>query len=86
MWSVEEKRLRSILQKASVNLPEDKNKRYFMSATHYEFNEIYKDEGNKDYIVSVFRHIKNSKQNREQDIENFRQSVEDNTLKHNVIY
>jgi hypothetical protein len=85
MWSAEEERLRSILQKAAVNLPEDKKKKYFMSATHYEFNEIYKDEGNKDYIVSVFRHIKNSKQNREQDIENFRQSVEDNTLKHNVI-
>ena len=85
MWSAEEERLRSILQKAAVNLPEDKKKKYFMSATHHEFNEIYKDEGNKDYIVSVFRHIKNSKQNREQDIENFRQSVEDNTLKHNVI-
>lgn len=85
MWSAEEERLRFILQKAAVNLPEDKKKKYFMSATHYEFNEIYKDEGNKDYIVSVFRHIKNSKQNREQDIENFRQSVEDNTLKHNVI-
>ena len=85
MWSAEEERLRSILQKAAVNLPEDKKKKYCMSATHYEFNEIYKDEGNKDYIVSVFRHIKNSKQNREQDIENFRQSVEDNTLKHNVI-
>ena len=85
MWSAEEERLRSILQKAAVNLPEDKKKKYFMSATHYEFNEIYKDEGNKDYIVSVFRHIKNSKQNREQDIENFRQSVEDNTLEHNVI-
>lgn len=85
MWSAEEERLRSILQKAAVNLPEDKKKKYFMSATHHEFNEIYKDEGNKDYIVSVFRHIKNSKQNREQDIKNFRQSVEDNTLKHNVI-
>lgn len=85
IWSAEEERLRSILQKAAVNLPEDKKKKYFMSATHHEFNEIYKDEGNKDYIVSVFRHIKNSKQNREQDIKNFRQSVEDNTLKHNVI-
>jgi len=59
-----------------------------MSATHHEFEEICKNESNKNFIIPIFRRFKNQKQPRNQNIENFRQSVENNIpkeCKHNII-
>lgn len=87
-WYKVEEKIRQILQKASENFPEDKKKKYFMSATHHEFEEIYKNENNKNFIIPIFRRFKNQKQPRNQNIENFRQSVENKIpkeCKHNII-
>ena len=87
-WYKVEEKIRQILQKASENLPEEKKKKYFMSATHHEFEEICKNESNKNFIIPIFRRFKNQKQPRNQNIENFRQSVENNIpkeCKHNII-
>ena len=87
-WYKVEEKIRQILQKASENLPEEKKKKYFMSATHHEFEEICKNESNKNFIIPIFRQFKNQKQPRNQNIENFRQSVENNIPKecrHNII-
>ena len=87
-WYKIEEKIRQILQKASENLPEEKKKKYFMSATHHEFEEICKNESNKNFIIPIFRQFKNQKQPRNQNIENFRQSVENNIpkeCKHNII-
>ena len=87
-WYKVEEKIRQILQKASENFPEDKKKKYFMSATHHEFEEICKNESNKNFIIPIFRRFKNQKQPRNQNIENFRQSVENNIpkgCKHNII-
>lgn len=87
-WYKVEEKIRQILQKASENLPEEKKKKYFMSATHHEFEEICKNESNKNFIIPIFRQFKNQKQPRNQNIENFRQSVENNIpkgCKHNII-
>ena len=87
-WYKVEEKIRQILQKTSENFPEDKKKKYFMSATHHEFEEICKNESNKNFIIPIFRRFKNQKQPRNQNIENFRQSVENNIpkeCKHNII-
>ena len=87
-WYKVEEKIRQILQKASENLSEEKKKKYFMSATHHEFEEICKNESNKNFIIPIFRRFKNQKQPRNQNIENFRQSVENNIpkeCKHNII-
>lgn len=87
-WYKVEEKIRQILQKASENFPEDKKKKYFMSATHHEFEEICKNKSNKNFIIPIFRRFKNQKQPRNQNIENFRQSVENNIpkeCKHNII-
>ena len=87
-WYKVEEKIRQILQKASGNFPEDKKKKYFMSATHHEFEEVCKNESNKNFIIPIFRRFKNQKQPRNQNIENFRQSVENNIpkeCKHNII-
>ena len=67
-WYKVEEKIRQILQKASENLPEEKKKKYFMSATHHEFEEICKNESNKNFIIPIFRRFKNQKQPRNQNI------------------
>ena len=84
IWEKKENELREILQNASKNLTDDKNKKYITSATHYEFEEILKGDDNNQYIISIIRDIKDKAIN-EKDVINFRNEVKNKVAKYNQI-